>query len=157
MINPNEDALSKFADWYLRSSCNGILNRIKPPAQEPMFVDGITGITLFRNGQFQVEMFICPPNIEIPDHIHPNVDSFEISLYGMRFRHENGLCDETDELKMYDSLRVRPQDKHGGISGPIGAAFISIQHWLNDVAPHRIAKDYEGGLVGKEHKELLND
>ena len=158
MIDPKADALSKFADWYLRGNCNGILNRIKPPAVQPMLIDGIAGITLYQKDQFQVEMFVCQPNVIIPEHIHPNVDSFEVCLYGMSFEHElTHICNPNDSLKMYDTLRVRPEHRHSASSGPIGGVFISIQHWLNGVAPYRIAKDYEGGIIGTKHKELMND
>ena len=51
--------------------------------------------------------------------------------------------------------RVKPEDKHGGFSGPHGAVFMSIQKWLNGVEPHCVAMDYDGIAIGKSHAENI--
>ena len=156
MINPNEDALSKFADWYLHENCKGVLNRIKPPKEEVICVDGLTPFQLYQQPPFQVELVICQPNVNIPEHLHPNVDSFEVCLYGMTFWHEGDLFDP-DLLSIYDTIRVRPQHKHSAASGPIGGAFLSIQHWLNGVPMKKIGQDWEGESLGVQHKVKVDD
>jgi hypothetical protein len=48
-------------------------------------------------------------------------------------------------------IRVRPSDKHGGIFGPAGGVFFSVQRWLNGVEPHCVSADYNGVVIGPEH------
>ena len=156
MINPNEDALSKFADWYLHENCKGVLNRIKPPKEEVICVDGLTPFQLYQQPPFQVELVICQPNVEIPDHTHPNVDSFEVALYGMTLRHCGNTYKE-ENLQTYDTLRVRPTNIHGGTSSSIGGAFLSIQHWLNGVPIKKVGQDWEGEKLGVQHKVKVEE
>ena len=86
MINPKEDKLSNFANWYLTS---GEIKGIYTPSAKNalVFIDGLYGISLYRKKPYQVELFICQPNLNIPEHTHPNVDSYEVFLYGMKFTH----------------------------------------------------------------------
>ena len=66
MIDPKQDDLSAFADWYLREGPR----HIKPPAQDTMMhVEGLTGLCVYRNPPFQVELFLVRPNVFIPQHI----------------------------------------------------------------------------------------
>ena len=74
-INPKEDELSNFAYWYLTS---GEVDKFYTPIKNGLlFIEGVSGIVLYRNEQFQVELFICQPNLVIPEHTHPDVDSYE--------------------------------------------------------------------------------
>ena len=45
-------------------------------------VVGLNSHLQFRKAQYQVQIFSTPPNYIIPEHKHPNVDSFEIYLSG---------------------------------------------------------------------------
>lgn len=49
------------------------------------------------------------------------------------------------------TLSLRPNAVHGGIFGPSGGVFMSIQHWLNDLKPRCVAADYNGPVMGKDH------
>ena len=104
-----------------------------------LFIEGVNGIVLYRNNNYQVELFICKPNLVIPEHTHPDVDSYEVFLYGMKFTH-NGEAVINSEQALeemegmpsyaYQTIRVRPNDPHGGTASKNGGAFISIQRWL---------------------------
>ena len=48
-------------------------------------------------------------------------------------------------------IRVRPTDLHGGQFGPDGGIFLSSQLWNNAVAPHCVAADYTGAVMGPDH------
>ena len=156
----NKDDLKEFKNWYFKN------NTIKTPFDNPlMFIDGIAGITLYRKKPFQVQLFICEPNINIPEHTHPNIDSFELFLYGMKFTHSGKTIIDSDmALKeknkipfcSYQTIRVKPNDWHGGVSSKNGGAFISIQHWLNNTKPRHVSDDWQGEVVGKKHKQQLN-
>ena len=157
------DELENFKIWYL--SKQPTINFCVPFSNPLMFIDGISGLTLYRENNFQVQLFICEPNINIPEHTHPNIDSFELFLYGMKFTHSGKTIIDSDmALKeknkipfcSYQTIRVKPNDWHGGVSSKNGGAFISIQHWLNDTKPTHVSDDWQGEVVGKKHKQQLN-
>ena len=69
MIDPKEDELSHFAHWYLTS---GEVDKVYTPIKNGLlFIEGVSGIVLYRVKCFQVELFICQPNLVIPEHTHP--------------------------------------------------------------------------------------
>ncbi|MBM4224903.1 MAG: hypothetical protein FJ167_08950 [Gammaproteobacteria bacterium] len=151
------DYLEMFFDWFAKQRLwvgavpmNGAVN----------FIEGVTSVLWYRSGPFQVQLFVVPPNYIIPEHTHPNVDSFEVYVGGqIKFshngqfvtnwdnHHENGACSPFRG----QIIRVRPHDKHGGVFGPSGGVFMSVQHWLNGVAPHCVAADYTGVAMGPNH------
>ena len=164
MINPKEDKLSNFANWYLTS---GEIKGIYTPSAKNalVFIDGLYGISLYRKKPYQVELFICQPNLNIPEHTHPNVDSYECFVYGMKFTHsgktvisEEQSLEETNKLPThaYQTIRVKPNDPHGGVASKYGGAFISIQHWLNDTEISHVGLDWSGDTMGKAHIEQSN-
>ena len=103
MIDPTEDDLSSFADWYLNS---GDIKRLYTPFKNPLlFIEGVSGVVLYRRDNFQVELFICQPNTVIPEHTHPDVDSYECFLYGMKFTHSGEtIIDHEEAFKEEDGF-----------------------------------------------------
>ena len=158
MIDPKQDDLSAFADWYLREGPR----HIKPPAQDTMMhVEGLTGLCVYRNPPFQVELFLVRPNVFIPQHIHPNVDSYEVFLYGMEFVVDTQVVipyeDRLNPAWYHHTFRILPNCYHGGRSGPEGGAFMSIQHWLNDTVPTHVGDDWAGNTMGKNHNRYIEE
>lgn len=134
------------------------------PEDAPMhMVEDVTSVTWLREGPYQVQMFIVPPNYIIPEHTHPNVDSYEIMLGGRVVFSKNGRWVTEDGFEVVNTskppmsprrgcvVRVRPNDKHGGVFGSKGGVFMSVQHWLNGVEPHCVAMDYDGQTLGDRH------
>ena len=119
-------------------------------------IENVTGILLYRSGQFQVQMFAVPEGTIIPEHTHPNVDSIEVYMGGnIHFSHSGKYSYDGAFLipdggplglakKRGNLIRVRPNDIHGGVFGKGGGVFLSVQHWLNGVTPHCVAADYDG-------------
>jgi len=122
-------------------------------------VSETTAVVWYRSNQFQVEMFVVPPNFIIPEHTHPNVESYEMYLGGdIAFSHSGYWVTENDLIKFPNSndkkgalIKVRTNDSHGGVFGPSGGVFMSIQHWLNGVKPHSVALDYDGVVADSNH------
>lgn len=150
------DALSAFMETYFQ---------MNPRAMIPLdhiltFVDGLSGMTVYREGQFQVQLFLVAPLVDIPDHRHPNVDSYEVALTGMEFRHsgEIVLPDEYASAPHTTGfcIRVHPQDLHGGTAGPDGGSFLSVQQWLNGVPPTSVGDDWEGKTMGSKHDSEIS-
>jgi hypothetical protein len=126
-------------------------------------IQDVTSILLYRQGQFQVQMFAVPENTIIPEHTHPNVDSIEVYVGGnIHFSHSGKYAYDAASLiaaagplklasKRGTMIRVRPNDIHGGVFGKGGGVFLSVQHWLNGVEPHCVAADYDGITMGDHH------
>ena len=53
----------------------------------------------------------------------------------------------------YQTIRVRPNDPHGGTASKNGGAFISIQRWLNNVEPTHVSSNWDGDTMGDNHKK----
>ena len=92
----------------------------------------------------QVQLFSVPPNYIIPEHTHPNVDSYELLVGGdIRFSKGGKWVTDKDVLPAASSgieglhpsrgtlVRVHPETSHGGAFGKSGGVFMSIQQWIN--------------------------
>jgi hypothetical protein len=154
-----KDALETFCDKFLKNS--SLIGRV------PLFnavhkVEDVMSVTWYREKQFQVQLFVVPPNYIIPEHTHPNVDSFELYVGGEIQFTINGKYTTSEEAMTTPNpdstsycrgvrMRVKPETTHGAIIGPSGGVFMSIQHWLNGVEPHCVAADYTGITMGEHH------
>lgn len=153
------DELERFCASFLKKM--PVLGAV-PLQGAVSMIENVTSILLYRRGQFQVQMFAVPEGTVIPEHTHPNVDSIEVYVGGsIRFSHSGKYVYREDELFAQGpmglssrrglTIRVRPNDLHGGTFGPGGGVFLSVQHWLNGVRPHCVAADYTGVTMGKDH------
>ena len=148
------DALTTFLEWYLEAG----LKIFTPMDDAVHFVENVVGTTIYRHEQFQVQLFTANPNTIIPEHVHPNVDSYEVALTGMEFTLQGKIilpmwasdtkCQDSNlSIAHYSTVRVLPESLHGGRSGPKGGAFMSVQHWLNGVKPTSVGNDWNGGAT----------
>ena len=127
--------LEGFKNWWLDCRI------IDPPLDNSLvFVADTHGIVLYRQNEYQVELFIVKPNSEIKPHVHPNVDSFEVYLSGDITFMCNGIIGEQHYLGT--TTRVTPNSWHGGTIGARGGSFLSIQKWLNGVKPTFVGDDW---------------
>ena len=140
------DALDHFFSWYVQN------NPVKPPLGEIIkFDDRVTESILYRHGQFQVQMCTVAPGSELPDHIHPEVDSYELYISG-------DICFRRDGEPWYpqnpgkDTLRILPNSSHGGTFGDRGGVFLSIQYWQNGVDPDFISNHWEFSDPGETER-----
>ena len=161
VLNKNKDDLKEFKNWFLKN------NTIQVPYDNPlMFIDGIAGITLYRKKPYQVQLFICEPNTIITEHSHPNIDSYEVFLYGMEISHKGRIIIdkrmsmlEKNNLPRFSfsALRIRPNELHSGKASDKGSSFISIQKWINDLNPTHVSKDWHGKSLGSKHEKQLDE
>lgn len=143
---------------YLKFVTNEL--KISPwltPDDSLSFIDGTHGYTLHREGQFQAQLFTLSPNVVVPNHIHPNVRSFEVVIRGITFR----LFDETlltpdDTHLIGRAVYVGNNDWHGGFSSNKGGAFLSVQEWLNGIKPSSVEDDWVGDPMGPLHVENIS-
>ena len=127
---------------------------------------GQTKVLWHRHPPYQIQLFIAPPNCIIPTHTHPNVDSYEVFVGGqMQFSLQNEWITVPAEEQTTtpaglntlrgQTIRVRPYDMHGGVAGPEGSVFFSVQHWINGVEPHCVSADYVGVAMGQAHANKI--
>jgi quercetin dioxygenase-like cupin family protein len=85
---------------------SGEVDKVYTPMKNGLvFIEGVSGIVLYRVKSFQVELFICQPNCVIPQHTHPDVDSYECFLYGMKFTHSGEtIIDHEEAFKEEDGF-----------------------------------------------------
>ena len=163
------DELDDFLTWFLAQG--PILGKI--PVMSAVTTLGndsqggnvMSGVW-YRKDKFQVELFMIAGPWIIPEHIHPNVDSYEVLLGGqIRFsRNGKWLIPETYQIDVDEkgtspyrgeTVRVNHDTPHGGVVGSGGAMFFSVQKWLNDIEPHSVGLDWSGITSSKEHLEKL--
>lgn len=161
------DDLLKFANWFL-SQPIGFMTIPRGGGVRNYGV--VTSLVVFRQGQYQVELFTADPTKgSIPEdvffHRHPHVDSFELHVTGdLEFRLNGAAVQRTDRfepptgvpLGTKPLVRVRPEDWHGAIShDKNGFAFFSIQKWADGIEPTSVGLDWDGLPPSAEHAELL--
>lgn len=138
--------IRRFAVWWLRGK------PFAPPADFMSVYrggDAGLGLTLYRHGPFQVQLFIARPNVHFPRHRHPHIDSAEFHLAGF-----NEFKSERNQW-LGPFLMVAPTEWHVAESGPEGSSFISIQKWLNGVAPTSVELDWEGDAIDDGHSQAI--
>lgn len=126
--------------------------------------DGVMcSLILYREGQFQVELLISPfIASSFPSHRHPNVDSIEFPIAGNHCLIIDGERMWTGEqMQQWLSgelqsplIPISHSSYHSG-GGTTAYAFLSIQHWLNDVSPTSVGLDWEGEYSGDLHQQLV--
>lgn len=146
------DPLSAFALWFLDQQFMQL-----SPAGVYDFGD-VRSVVLYRSGAFQAELFIVKPGGKFPDeHRHPNVDSYEVHVWGDIPLFVNGQPAAPIGLQCLDGrtvdlTRVRETDWHGAEVFVEGGAFLSLQYWLNGIEPTSVGLDWEGNPVSTVHE-----
>lgn len=126
-------------------------NAPRVPIGEPVRIDGATVELLFRQGQYQVERCTIDPDTEIPDHVHPHIDSVEYFVGGAsRFR----IAQWSGVPTPGETVRIRPGIVHGASVGHTGVVFLSLQHWIG-IPPSHVTDDWQGATMGDTHKQRI--
>lgn len=160
---------SEFKDLadYMRFIMQSSFGALAPP-ENPIVTYGRTvGICLDRRGQYQVELFIIPPPVEIVEfHTHPDVDAFELHMGGdfdfeaadfsyTAFPPGTHLCEKNlvwvPSTCVHGAINARSESK--------GTSILTIQFWKNGVIPTSVVhnfllddgnKHHQKGLIGKD-------
>jgi hypothetical protein len=172
MINKKEwnesDSLEEFLNWFL-TKCPSI-GRVpfnNPITYTKFGEQACTLITWYRSGPFQVQLVIMDPNTIVPEHTHPNMDSFEVYSGGKINFYLNGNLETEDwnqvslkenepSLNRGNFIRVKPYDLHGGVFGPEGSVFFSVQKWINGVEPKNATEDWNGVVYSQQHEDMIS-
>jgi len=140
---------------------------LRPPFENPIFfTDNAMSLCLYREGRFQVELYIIAPNGSSPAHTHPGVDSSFMHLTGnLKFNLANrdnslyvppSLPKEDGTHPWFNAGAALSPDgtPHWLWVGPEGASFLSFEHW-KEADPSSVTVNWEGDPVGEQHKTML--
>lgn len=157
--------LIDFLHWYLHQPL--ALTTVAPGGV--LWHESVITTTLFRYHQFQVELVVLRGNSEWPgEHRHPDVDSVEVDLNNSVIFTKNGEKRSTPDfsvpvklnggslLTQCHCVRLLPTDLHGIAEvKPGGAMILSVQEWLNGVAPLSVGLNWDGIPVSYGHQAQL--
>jgi hypothetical protein len=155
------DALNTFAKRFL----TGRLSWNSVPRVSAIYNYGdIISLVLYRQGQFQVELFIAPcAKTHFPPHKHPDVDVIEFALAGSvdLYISEKKVC-TSDQVVSWLAHEVKTvpvvinaTDLHYGY-GHTPYAFLSMQEWLHDTVPTSVGLNWEGEPSSVVHRLWLD-
>tara|TARA_B100001559_G_scaffold146613_1_gene122911 strand:- start:1263 stop:1892 length:630 start_codon:yes stop_codon:yes gene_type:complete len=150
------DAITGFVDEYL--STFDPRDITKPEGWNRNFfgVPNFHRKVMYKEGQYQVECLNWPAHAIIPEHVHPDIDSYEVYIRGkISFSHDGYWIDNHPEqekiCKMrhdFFTLKVYHDDIHGAFMGDDRSIFMSVQHWQNGVKPSTVGENYIGAVDG---------
>lgn len=154
--------VEQFKDWWLTNN-----RPIKVPFKNCIHdTDIACAIVLYREKNYQVEMYICKPNKESTPHSHPGVESINMYLTGdltfkkgddsfadlSEYQKENsndgthillGMINEINDGNTPHTLKI----------GDSGGAFLIFQRWTKE-DPSSVAVVYEGESLGEIHDKV---
>ena len=151
----------EFSNWWLERKI------IRPPFLESIFYTDIAAsVVLFRDGPFQVELYIAKPDTEAPYHTHPGVDSILMYLTGDMSFGMNGVNKDATEwqkphaehpdLHMLFGVAVPVLDsaQHNLVTKGQGGAFFSFEKW-KDKPPTSVTANWDGEPTGEIHQKVI--
>jgi len=148
----SKDPLRAFGHWYLGKMLKENCLPVDTVFKNIKMYNNASAVVLFRRYPFQVELFIAPGNVSVPEHSHPDVDSYEVYFGGDIAFSKNNRKDARviRELPNKKSsawgwfMRIGCEDKHEATSLETGGSFLSVQYWKNKVEATSIGENWIG-------------
>jgi hypothetical protein len=155
--------VQEFTDWWLQNKI------IRPPFLDGIFFTDIAAsVILFREGKFQVELYVSKPNSVAPYHGHENVDSVLMYLTGNMVFGKNHI--EKDLSKFQIPNATIPEvhclfgeqeilesgELHNLTTLKEGGSFFSFEKW-HDREPNSVTVNWVGPPTGELHKNVISE
>lgn len=157
------NTVEQFAKWYEENNFP-----LRPPQDNAIFrTNNASALVLYREGQFQAEMYIGDPNSVTPEHSHPGIKSIIMFLSGEGNTTVNGnfvadprpyfnkINEDGTSILFKQKVVVDPNDTHGLTTYRRGFAFLSIEHWPDGVEPTSVTLHWEGETTGDIHSNII--
>jgi hypothetical protein len=148
MLHPHADLtipetwtnVKTFADWWMEAK----MPIVFPENPEVFVSDDATAVSIFRHGQFQVELYLIHPNPKVPVHEHPGVEVIKMSL-------------SIGDGPLMSNI-LKNGESHGAgrrlASEKRGFPLVAFQHWQT-CKPTTIASMWKGSTVGPLQEALI--
>jgi hypothetical protein len=141
LVTPDSWAsVEEFAEWWFK---NGMPMKFQE-GSEVFLSDDATSIALFRQGRFQVELYLIHPHPKVPVHEHPDVEVIKVRLGAGKYPYMSNTLRNGGSHGA--GLRLEAEDK--------GYPLLAIQHWLTR-EPTTIASMWKGDTVGPKQESLI--
>lgn len=144
--------IENFVDWYFE---------VRMPMMIPwdasvMVTDDATAICIFKKGQFQVELYLIWPNMEVVPHSHPGVEVITVQMGGGKLYAKN--VDNTSNTWGTIYKTLKSGEVHG--SGPYtkkgsGYAILAFQKWDDPNKMTSASVQWKGKTSGAVHDSLI--
>lgn len=159
------NTLEEFTNWYLENNFP-----IRPPQNNSIFkTNNACAVVMFREGQYQVELYVVDANSVTPEHRHPGVESIIMYLSGDGDTTINEqpvanpktfwdvLNPDGTSVLFKQTVRLNPKDSHGLICGSRGFSFFSIEKWPQGITPTSVAAHWDGETTGDIHNNTIEN
>lgn len=141
-----------FAAWYYRTG-----RPHKPPRDMTIFrTDNASSVCVYRDGRYQVELYLIDVDAPIPRHQHPGVNAIEVDQHrflGMDITESDFFLTQLEQFALYDGQwhgnGIEEKCKHSGYY------LVSCQYWLEDRPMKTISTRWVGKTVGPVHDALI--
>lgn len=157
------NTLEEFVEWYKAEGFP-----IRPPFEDPIYLTDISySFVLYREGQYQAELYLVKPNSETPDHSHPNVENI-IMVWGgdLNTRIDGVFIDypawlndrsENGTHKLFGMCGEKLTDKktHAVVAGAKGGALLSLEKWPEGSVPSSVTVNWSGDPVDPLHGNII--
>ncbi len=157
------NTLEEFAKWYKENNFP-----IRPPFEDPVYVTDISySYVLFREGQYQAELYLVRPNTSSPDHSHPGVENIIMVWGGDIHTTRNGQFEDlssnydspsplgTNKLFGACSEKLTDKETHALKVGNKGGAFLSLEKWPAGITPNSVTVNWKGDPVDEGHRKII--
>jgi hypothetical protein len=157
------NSVEEFAKWYEEKEFP-----MRPPQDNGIFrTNNASAVVLYREGQFQAELYIGDPNSITPEHSHPGIKSIIMFLSGEGNTTVNGnfvadprpyfnkINEDGTSVLFKQKVIVDPNDTHGLTTYNRGFAFLSIEKWPDNVQPTSVTVHWHGDTTGDIHDKIV--
>ena len=140
------NSLDEFIEWYMTSGMPFMM----PVGSEVYRTENASSIIMFRQGRFQVELYVNDPLCKVEKHAHPGMDLIIIPIGRMDPDGWPHAWGRTTEL-------LKAGNTHGGnFNSPKGTVFLTFQHWKEEVEMISASANWLGPTVGPQHDALIS-
>lgn len=144
--------VEEFADWYMANRMPWMI----PWEAEVICSDDATAITTFRHGRWQVELYLVHPDMAVPSHSHPGMESVIIRLGAGNIarRHETGVSEIWGAMAPV----LHSGEVHGGRPlgfSPKGYAMLTFQQWPEGMEVSSAAVLWRGYTAGPKQDAIV--
>jgi hypothetical protein len=134
------DGVQSFAHWW----CDAGMPFYTPAGSEVFLSDDATSICVFRQGRFQVELYLIHPNPNLQNHEHPDVEVIKMRVDAPQWGRMSAV--------------LHNGENHGSgaaaHAGSRGFPLIAFQHW-KERDPCTVAAAWRGPTVGPKQEALI--
>lgn len=140
--------LKTFAEWYMALGAPLVC----PVDTEVYVSDDAVTFPIYRNGRYQVELYVLHNPLAVPRHGHPYVEVIQSFVTG----------DEGATWSELSPVLVHPE-QHGGEDfkkfvreqRPERKLLLTFERWPENVKPSTIAAVWKGDTVGPLQEALV--